>query len=234
MTEKTSDRGKLTESTFDWRVFADATCAGLTALVPLPFVDLVFEGFFRRRIPRAVAGRLGMNLDPEVEKELGRKPFEISMVHGCLWIPLRVFKYVLRRIWRKVIYVLAIADTVDQVGYYWHRAYLIQHVLRDEYVGSKQQNPVASVVFHQVLKEADTSPIKAAAKRVVRSVHRVLLLLRRARKRGSAQTLVDQEAIFKANWPGIEEALQTVVLRFESLYLERVQTTESESSGERG
>jgi len=54
-------------TTLDWRICADATCAGLSVLIPLPLVDLVFETVIRRRIP----GAISKVRDREIERQRG-------------------------------------------------------------------------------------------------------------------------------------------------------------------
>ena len=34
-------------TTFDWLIYADATFAGLSVLIPIPIIDWIFENIFR-------------------------------------------------------------------------------------------------------------------------------------------------------------------------------------------
>ena len=114
---------------FDWRIYADATCAGLTALVPLPFVDLAFEAYFRRRMPATIAKVRHRELTDEARRRFGRGIGRLISLEGCLAIPLGVIRYIVKKIWRKVVYVFAVADATTQVSAYWQRAYLLDHII---------------------------------------------------------------------------------------------------------
>ncbi|MCP4895640.1 MAG: hypothetical protein GY906_01595 [bacterium] len=208
----------------EWRVYAEATCAGLSALIPLPFVDLAFEAYFRRRMPAAVASSMGSSLPHRVERELGRVPFQFSATQGCLWLPINVTRYVLRKIWRKVIYVLTVADAVEQVGYYWHRARLLEHVLHSHRPGAEMSTEDSTyVAFHQVLRETESSPLRGAARKVVRSVRRAGSLLLKARRQGAQSSLAKQRDLIIEDWTGVQRQLEHIVTEYERLYGGRVQ-----------
>ena len=68
MADRNSNNG---ESILDWRVYADATCAGLSVLFPIPLVDMVFEGVFRRRMPGTIGKARGVKLDIPTRRNLG-------------------------------------------------------------------------------------------------------------------------------------------------------------------
>ena len=101
------------KSDADWRIFSDATCAGLSVLIPLPLVDIVFETIFRRRIPVTVAKVRRREVAPEVRRRLGQGLDGPLSLSGCLAIGLATVKYVLRRIWRKIIYIFAVKDAAS-------------------------------------------------------------------------------------------------------------------------
>src|SRR5215204_38749 len=44
---------------FDWAVYGNATLAGLSILIPIPFLDSVFEWFFSQQILPTLIGRRG-------------------------------------------------------------------------------------------------------------------------------------------------------------------------------
>jgi len=69
---------------FDWSRYADATLAGLSVLIPVPFMDDAFEAFFRGRIPSAVARSRGQPLSPEVRRVLGEGE---GGAWGCATLP---------------------------------------------------------------------------------------------------------------------------------------------------
>ena len=82
-------------------------------MIPLPLVDIVFETIFRRRIPVTVAKVRRREVAPEVRRRLGQGLDGPLSLSGCLAIGLATVKYVLRRIWRKIIYIFAVKDAAS-------------------------------------------------------------------------------------------------------------------------
>ena len=151
-------------SDFDWRVYADATAAGLTALIPVPLLDLALEGTFRRRMPRAISRARGVGLRTRDRARLAVGSGQWLSAAGCLAIPVAAVRYLARRLWHKVVYVLAVADSVSLLSAYWHRAYLMDHMIRAGHLDDPDDSDWAILVFRRVLREADTSPLMGLAR----------------------------------------------------------------------
>lgn len=217
--ESQTDAPTNTKTTsFDWRVYSDATAAGLTALIPLPLVDLAFESTFRRRMPAAISRARGRTVDPKVRLKLGRGYGWVLSVEGCLILPVVAVRYLLRRIWRKVVYVLAIADAASQVSAYWHRAYLLDHMIRSGHLGDGADTDRALLAFRRALAEADTSPLLGLARQVVSASHRVVRVLLRARRRGATEATETLGDILSSHWGAAERSLRSVAIRYNELY----------------
>src|SRR5687767_4928057 len=90
---------------FDWSRYADATLAGLSVLIPIPFVDDAFEAFFRKRIPGAVAQSRGRALSGEVRAVLEE---EDAVGSGCATLPARLVIGLFKRLSRKLLYFLTV------------------------------------------------------------------------------------------------------------------------------
>ena len=73
----------IRSSGFDWRIYADATCAGLSVLIPLPFVDTAFETVFRRRIPGTIARAL--KSAPSLRQRTLDNPLKTKPSSALLW-----------------------------------------------------------------------------------------------------------------------------------------------------
>ncbi len=205
-------------SKFDWRIYAEATCAGLTALLPIPLVDLAFEATFRKRMPGTIAKVRRRASAEGARRRLGRGRDRLVSLEGCLSLPLGVVRYIARKVWRKVIYVFAIADAATQVSAYWHRAYLLDHIISAGHTGPDVDWRRSAVVFERVLQETDTSPLLGVARQTVSSVHRVLLLLLRARRRGAVEEVESLSAILGSHWDAAERSLHQVALRYNEEY----------------
>jgi len=203
---------------FDWRIYAEATCAGLTPLVPIPFVDLALEAVFRRRMPGKISSVRNRDLAPQTGSALSRGTGTLVSVEGCLKVPLAVTRYVLRRIWRKLIYVFAIADAAKLTSEYWHRAYLLDHLIRAGHAEPEVDWPRSAEVFATVLRDTDTSPLTGLAQQTVSNAHRVARMLLRARKRGAADVTESLSDILRSNWGAAEGSLTDVAVRYNEEY----------------
>jgi hypothetical protein len=193
---------------FDWRAYADATCAGLSALIPLPGLDLMLELVFRRRMPAAIARSRGVELPVDVRRELGRSGESLLSMRGCLVLPLFLIGWLIRRISRKIVYILTIKQAAQQLSAYWHRAYLVDYLVRKGYAGPQGMPEAVAEAFHQTLREADTDSLRGLARQVVASARRVTSTLIRARRGRAAEAAVEQEAMLSGHWSQIEGSLQ--------------------------
>jgi hypothetical protein len=175
------------DTAYDWRIYADATCAGLSVLIPLPLVDIVFETIFRRRIPKSISKARRRELPPETQAQLSRPVDGMLSWSGCLSMPFKLVRYVLRRLWRKIIYVFAVKDATTALTEYWHRAFLIDHMIRAGHLDPKVDIGLAVRIYRQVLDEIDPSPLTGLARQTVANVRHVFRLLLRAHRLGAAE-----------------------------------------------
>jgi hypothetical protein len=206
---------------FDWRVYADATCAGLSPLIPIPLVDVVIERSFRRRMPAAIARVNGRSLRPEDRIRLGRSGSRLLSLAGCLMLPIAAVRYLARFIWHKVVYVLAVADAASLVSAYWHRAYLMDHVIRAGHVDPGADADWAIVVFFKALDEVDTSPLIGLARQVVSTSRHILGMLLRAARLDDPQLTETLGEMLRSHWNAAEGSLRAVALRYNELYVQR-------------
>jgi hypothetical protein len=206
---------------FDWRVYADATCAGLTPLIPIPLVDLIIERSFRLRIPAAIARAHGRSLRPEDRSRLGLSETRLMSVTGCLMLPLAAVRYLARVVWHKVVYVLAVADAAGLVSTYWHRAYLMDHMMRAGHLDPGADAGWAIRVFFRALDEADTSPLIGLARQVASASRRILGVLLRARRQDAPGVTETLGEILRSHWTVAERSLREVALHYNELYVQR-------------
>jgi hypothetical protein len=206
---------------FDWRVYADATCAGLTALIPVPLLDIVIERTFRKRMPAAIARVDGRSLRPEDRARLGRSGSRLLSLTGCLMLPLAGIRYLARFIWHKLIYVLAVADAARLVSAYWHRAYLTDHMIRAGHLEEGADTDWAIQVFFGALDEADTSPLTGLARQLVSTSRHIFGMLLRAARLDDPQLTETLGEILSSQWTVAERSLREVALRYNELYVQR-------------
>ncbi len=210
------------EPEFDWHVYADATCAGLSVLIPIPLVDLVFEGVFRRRIPSSIARYRKAPIAPDARRQFVKSLSGPLSLQGCVVAVFTVIKYILRRIWRKIIYIFAVKDAATALTEYWHRAALIDHMVRIGHLAQGADIQLAAQVFTQVLREIDPSPLIGLARETVANAHRVLRLLLRARKLGASEVTRSLGEVMSSHWRLAEASLLATTLRYNRDYAEEV------------
>jgi len=209
---------EIRNSKYDWRIFSDATCAGLSVLIPLPFVDIAFETLFRRRIPATVARVRKREMAPEVRRKLGGGLDGPLVLSGCISIGLAAVKYVLRRIWRKIIYIFAVKDATTALTEYWHRAFLIDHMVRAGHLDPEADTDLALEVSMGVLRDIDPSPLMGIARQTVANVHHVFRLLIRARRLGATVVTRSLGELLSSHSVVAEESLQETVSRYNERY----------------
>jgi hypothetical protein len=150
---------------FDWPIYADATLAGLATLIPLPLIDLFFEWLFRRRMPGAIARRNGRQLPPQAIQRLNRGRF--GCWPGCFMWPVTLVIQFIKRLYRTVLYFLTVKAAADRLSYYWHRAFLLDYMIRRGDLDDAAQAELATAALEQVLAHTAASPITQLAQQIV-------------------------------------------------------------------
>jgi hypothetical protein len=110
-------------------VAAVSLLAGLCPLIPLPLLDDWAESLVRRRAVRDRLRRGGLQATPgDVEVLAGlERP---AAGRGCLknallWPLLKLSLYLIRKVFRKVVFVLAVNDAVNAAASLFHDAWLV-------------------------------------------------------------------------------------------------------------
>jgi hypothetical protein len=198
---------------FEWSRYADATLAGLSVLVPIPFVDDAFEAFFRKRIPGAVARARGRALPADVRAALA----EGDGGGGCATIPIRLTLGLLKRLSRKLLYFLTIKAATDRLSHYWSRAFLIDHML----VSGHLENAASARVARQALDEVLTTvagPLPRLARQVIASTRNVWPALRRARRGEDAEEMREVRSQMEGHWDEAAGDLRSLAARYDAAY----------------
>ncbi|HEX6913308.1 MAG TPA: hypothetical protein VF142_23080 [Longimicrobium sp.] len=198
---------------FDWARYADATLAGLSVLVPVPFVDDAFEAFFRRRIPGAVARSRGRTLPDDVRAVLG----EGEGGWGCATLPLRLTLGLLKRLSRKLLYFLTIKAATDRLSHYWARAFLIDHMLLSGHLESAAQARVARRAMDEVLTTV-AGPLPRLARQVIASTRNVWPALRRARRGEEAEEVRQVRSELEGHWAEAAADLRSLAARYDAAH----------------
>ncbi len=199
---------------FDWAVYRNATLAGLAVLIPFPIVDLFFEERYRRRMLPAIARHRGRQLDPAV-----RHVFEAreSYLSSCLALPVRATWWTIKRLSRKILYVLTVKEATDRISYYWHQAFLFDYMLMADHLNTPESAQVAQQAMQQVLQNT-ASPLVGLARQVVMSARHVLRTLSRARRGQEDDVLQQIRAQLLSNWSDVEPYFTALAAQYDATY----------------
>lgn len=198
---------------FEWSRYADATLAGLSVLIPIPFIDDAFEAFFRKRIPGAVARSRGHALPADVRAVLG----EGDGGGGCATIPIRLTLGLLKRLSRKLLYFLTIKSATDRLSQYWSRAFLIDHML----MAGHLENAASAQVARRALDEVLTTtpgPLPRIARQVIASTRNVWPTLRRVRRGEEAEEMRQVRSQMEGHWDEAAGDLRSLAARYDAAY----------------
>lgn len=172
MSEKSRREIIEPRTSFDWVIYADATLAGLSVLIPIPLVDLLFETIFKRRMLGTIAKRNGLELDPRNGRIARRE--DNSIWPGCLLWPVYLTFELLKRLYRTVLYFLTIKASSDQLSLQWHRAFLFDYMIRRGDLDTPESAEIAAQAMALVLNENPTSPLIQLAQQITKHISNVL------------------------------------------------------------
>lgn len=194
----------------DWRIYADATCAGLSALIPIPLLDLAFERIFRRRMPAAICRARGVEADPATLSALGRGAPWLT-TRGCIAAPLAVAAYLVKRLSRKLLYFLTVREAANSLSSYWHRARLVDHLARSGYLARGADGEALRESLEATLDAVSTDALAHVARQFMRGTSHVYRTLRRARRRGAEQAFAAQQAFLGDQLAGLGDHLEAAI-----------------------
>ena len=197
---------------FDWARYADATLAGLSVLIPIPFVDNAFEAFFRKRIPGAVAHSRGRTLSREV-----RAVLEEDAAGGCATLPARLVIGLFKRLSRKLLYFLTVKQATDRLSHYWYRAFLMDHMLASGHLESTDSARTAHQAMEELLATT-TGPLPRLAQQMVTQMRNVWPALQRARRGEESDEVRQTRNQLERRWNELAEHLGAVAARYNEAY----------------
>ncbi|MCI0397591.1 MAG: hypothetical protein L0322_22015 [Chloroflexi bacterium] len=202
---------------FDWLVYADATFAGLSPLIPVPLLDLAFEWLFRRRMPGAIARRRGRKLAPAIVRELNRGK---GCREGCLTWPIKLTLELLKRLSRKILYFLAIKEATDQLSYYWHRAFLLDYMVQRGYLDDAALAHPAGRALEKVLDHPHISPLNQLAYQIVGRVSHIFRTLRGARRGKEDEVIEQTRSLMARTWENFGDYFAELSAEYDETYKE--------------
>ena len=134
----------------------------LTPLIPVPLVDDIAKSYFRRQLVRALAANHDLALDePSVRllADEARSGSVLGMVGN-------VATYPVRKLFRKVFFILEIKRAVDTLSHTYYHGFLIASAFEDKLsapIGPHSPTAVRAAM-DAVLSQTDTSMVNRAAR----------------------------------------------------------------------
>lgn len=204
------------QTKFAWPIYADATLAGLSVLIPIIGLDWVFETIFRRRVPGAIAKYRQLPLADFAKDALNQS--DKGCWATCLTLPLVLTIGLLKRLSRKLLYFLTVNEAADNVSYYWHRAFLVDYMLLAHHLDTPESAQIARQAMDEVLETTITSPLHQLAEQVVRHTRHILRTLWRARKGKEDEMLQQKKSIMLEHWRDFDIYFKELAVQYEQTY----------------
>lgn len=158
------------------RIVFHSILGGLTALIPVPWVDDWAGNWVRRRMVRELFQQRGIPLEEPVLRSLVPEGTEPS--RGCLyqalWItvvlPFRLAVYLLRRVLRTILFFIAAKQAADRMSRIFHEGYLLDASLRHGWLGEAvtvERSGQVRAACSEVLAEVNTSPVTSVFRQLI-------------------------------------------------------------------
>lgn len=195
-----------------------AVLTGLTPLIPVPLVDDLVKGYFRKRLVRSLAASAGRALSEEEVDALTEEKGG-GCLGGCVTTAV---VYPLKSVFRKVFYFLEWKRAADLTSRTYHFGYLVGHALRPRAGGPSALDLRGALAVGEaieaVCREAPIKPLEAAVGGTFRKSKGVLrgaaALLAGSLRRAPARP-ADVAAAVERVEPEEERELDPVVTRLQ-------------------
>jgi hypothetical protein len=217
---------------FDWAVYGNATLAGLSVLIPIPFLDSAFEWFFSRQILPSLITRRGYqpSLPALVELEKDGRPWYA----GCVFWPVSFTWSLLKRLSKKILYFLTVKEATDKLSYYWHRAFLLDYMLQLGHLDDPNAASLGRMALTHTLNTAGISPLTQLARQTAAAPGHIFRSLRRARRGQVDAELQAKRNLISQAWDGFGDYLDGLAERYDRAYAQALQTRLAQAAqGER-
>jgi hypothetical protein len=156
--------------------------AALCPLIPVPWLDDLAERVVRRRAVGDLLRERGIDPTPgDVEVLAGLVRPRRGCVDWMLWPLTGVLLYVAKKVFRKVLFVLALGDAVRAASELFHDAYLLAHALERGWLApgaggriDRDQARWVRWAIESTTAETDPAPVFGAVRRSLAGSGRLL------------------------------------------------------------
>ncbi|HWP44268.1 MAG TPA: hypothetical protein VNO14_13575, partial [Blastocatellia bacterium] len=143
-------------------IVTHALLIGTTPLIPVPFVDDLAKSFFQRRLFRQLALARGQTFSPKVVSILAED--RGGCLSGCLSM---VFLYPIKKVFRKVVFILEWQRAVNLVTQSYYHGYLLNIALSEGWLKPDDQEAATRVrtAIDRAYRGANTHLVKETVRR---------------------------------------------------------------------
>lgn len=144
------------------QIILHSILAGLTPLIPIPFVDDLVKTYFKRRMVRKLTTQHSQFLNDTDVATLADDP-DSGCLLGCVTT---VIVYPLKAIFRKIFFFLEWKRAVDIVSHTYYQGFLIDSALDERWIapaGPRRADEVRRAM-DQLFLQLNTSLIERAVK----------------------------------------------------------------------
>lgn len=154
-------------------VFIYSLLAGLCPLLPVPLVDDLLIRTYTRQMVKTQLKRRGMTPTAAQVARLCDAP-SAGCMSGCMTGVVAAFVFVLKKLFRKLVYILAVKDCVDVASKVLHQGWLIEASVDRGLLDAESLNDDAHLdrvrsAIDATCVEVDTRPVHQLLKRMFKS-----------------------------------------------------------------
>ncbi len=140
-------------------ILVHSVLAGLTPLIPLPWVDDWAREGIQTRMVRAIAKAHGASLYDADARALGK---EAGPKGSMLYSVAKKLAFLpIKKLFRKALFVLVVKDMMEVASQTYHVGYLLDFAFGQGWQGTHAPEKLREAV-DAVCKRADTSPVRRA------------------------------------------------------------------------
>ena len=140
-------------------ILVHAVLAGLTPLIPLPFVDDWARTGIQTRMVRKIARAHEKQLYESDTKILGKETGRDENL--LIGTAKKLAFFPIRRIFRTALFVLILKDIVEVASRTYHVGYLLDYVIGKD-LHSTSSSEKLRIAIDDICRQADTSPVRRA------------------------------------------------------------------------
>jgi hypothetical protein len=132
-----------------------------------------------------------------------------------MW-PVTLIIQFIKRLYRTVLYFLTVKSAADRLSYYWHRAFLLDYMIRRGDLDGVAQAELATAALERVLAHTVASPITQLAQQIVSGMSHALRAAWRWLRRREDAAVESAREMMARSWTDIGGYLEQTAQAYET------------------